>query len=254
MNFEKEIRIHELSVVTDYLPRHGTMLEVGAGAGWQSEVLAQLGYRVVALDVATSRYRSIQSIPVFLYDGSRMPFRPHSFDCFYSSNVLEHVRDLETFQQEALRVTKPDGVAVHLMPTAAWRFWTILTHYVFILRKVCSFALLRLRGRPGAEERSDSLLGNNRGNKISRALLPERHGEEGNLITEIYYFSRFRWRRRLSGAGWQVVEIIPTRLFYTGHLVFGYRVPLRIRNLLSYLLGSSCLVYILRPDQAKSSL
>jgi hypothetical protein len=50
------------------------------------------------------------------------------------------------------------------------------------------------------------------------------------------------FRRR----GWTVLKVFPTKLFYTPFLTRHSLPGLRLAHWLSYALGSSCLVYIMR--------
>ena len=251
MIFERDLRLWELSAIVSLLPAKGRILEIGAGAGWQGEALRQDGYRVTSIDLPGSTYRSYQRSSVVQYDGSRMPFADDCFECLFSSNVLEHVQKLEAFQAEALRVLKSEGIAVHLMPTAMWRFWTLLSHYLFLLKHLAekTYRFCRSRSTPLQTLRLDTALSKYGWRELFwRAALPERHGAVGAFLTELYYFGRFRWRRSLARAGWRVDRVFPARLFYTGYLILDAWLPIRVRHLLSYILGSSCLVYVLRPE------
>lgn len=77
-------------------------------------------------------------------------------------------------------------------------------------------------------------------------LLPPRHGEIGNTLTELYFFSARRWCGLFQRTGWQIEQVFPNRLFYTGWAVFGDLLSLQTRQRLSHVLGSACTVYILR--------
>jgi SAM-dependent methyltransferase len=253
LSFERDIRLEELSSVIGLLPPGGRILEIGAGAGWQSEVLTRAGYRVASIDLPGSGYRSLQRGPVVQYDGYRMPFGDARFQCLFSSNVLEHVKDLEAFQVEARRVLKADGVAIHLMPSAMWRFWTFWTHYLFLIKK---FALWTAQCQvpPQSGASNVSMVKRTWPELLRRILLPERHGEFGNSVTESYYFSRFRWRSVFLRTGWIVAGVRPTRLFYTGHLILDRSLSVRLRHFLSFVLGSSCLIYVLHPGPTDDGL
>ena len=251
MNLEREFRLQELAEIIDLLPKAGRILEIGAGAGWQSEALVSAGYRVTAIDLPQTAYRSVQCGAIVQYDGTRMPFGEGHFDCLFSSNVLEHVADLEAFQSEALRVVKDNGVAVHLMPSASWRLWTFFAHYLFLVKQLG----LRLAWLAGLSPEKAATKGF--GDKLStyggrgilrRIVLPDRHGEAGNVFSEVFYFSRFRWRSHFRSTGWTLVGIRTTRLFYTGYVLTGRKLGLRVRHFLSFILGSSCLIYIVRPS------
>jgi hypothetical protein len=82
--------------------------------------------------------------------------------------------------------------------------------------------------------------------KLRRAAVTPRHGEVGTMLTEAHLFSRFRWRAFFQRTGWVVEQIAPADLFYTGCLLTGKALRIIVRQRLSRVLGSSCLVYVLR--------
>jgi 2-polyprenyl-3-methyl-5-hydroxy-6-metoxy-1,4-benzoquinol methylase len=127
-NFLQEIRKFELQRAIAHIPPGSHLLELGAGAGWQSKWLSEAGFTVSAIDLANTNYLTHQEYPVVVYDGVHIPFPDAHFDFVFSSNVMEHVLDLTTMHSEVYRVLKPDGIAFHILPSTAWRFWTSVTH------------------------------------------------------------------------------------------------------------------------------
>ena len=69
--------------------------------------------------------------------------------------------------------------------------------------------------------------------RLARLLIPERHGEIGNFVTELYTFSRRRWRKLFIEMGWQVETVFAGGLFYTGYSVLGDHLSLSAREKLS---------------------
>ena len=125
----KVVREWELEQVIGFFPPGCSVLEIGAGAGWQAKCLADRGFKVTAIDIAQSRYHQIQEWPVIDYDGFRIPLEDQSVDVVFSSNVLEHIPHIDEFMVEMRRVLRPGGIAVHVMPTTLWRFVTCVTFY-----------------------------------------------------------------------------------------------------------------------------
>jgi SAM-dependent methyltransferase len=221
----KAIRDQELDRVLELFPPRGRVLEVGSGAGWQAKRLAAKGYQVTALDVPASNYAHVRVYPTALYDGEHIPIAEDSFDVVFSSNVLEHVENLVTLSVELRRVLKPGGLAIHVLPTPSWRFWTICTHYVAVLRQY-------------------------RGRDMLRSLWQARHGVRGNLFTEMYFFSRLYWEAQFSKLGWEVLKYSPNHLFYTGYSILDFRMTIPQRTNVASFLGSSCGIFVLR-DRAR---
>jgi SAM-dependent methyltransferase len=177
--------------------------------------------------------------PVAVYDGRRLPFPDAAFDAVFSSNVLEHVQDLDALLGEIQRVLRPGGLSLHLMPTSAWRFWSLLTHFGWGLKRLLAMAGGRAPaqaelGRP----RRPSTLGG-----ALASVLPQRHGEHGTALGELYSYRRRRWLRALGAGGLQYVADRPTGLFYTNALLLGDRIPLRARHAIAKVAGSACRIY-----------
>ncbi len=242
--FLRQIREFEAAWAMTYFPAAGRVLEIGAGAGWQARCFADRGYEVQATDIEDPRYAWERIFPITAYDGVHLPFPDGHFDVVYSSSVLEHVHDLDGLCCEMDRVLSREGMLVHVLPTASWRWWSNWTQVSEVWPQV-----------RGELARSD-LSGARRLRAVLAAIwyngLPQRHGEKGNAWTEIYWFSRFRWRPYFRRAGFRVLRMIPNRLFYTGASLLGSRLSPTVRRRLSYILGSPSLLYILGREQPPS--
>lgn len=247
------IRAHELGQVMALIPPASRVLEIGAGAGWQSKALANHGHTVEAIDVADSNYAGMRVWQVREYDGFSIPFADGSFDVVFSSNTLEHIRHVEEFQDEIRRVLAPHGFAVHILPTGLWRWWSNVAHYAFVAR-----AALVLVGAWSERETEPAIAlatarartRNTAWSLARKVVFPPRHGERGNAVSEVWFFSRLRWRRLFARRGWMVERAISMRLFYTGYALFGANLTVAQRTNLSHVLGSSSIAYVLRPTRS----
>lgn len=242
------LRTHEMDVVVSHLRPGARVLEVGAGAGAQSLELMKRGFDVVALDVPDSNYRQDRLLEITEYDGRTIPFPDASFDVVFSSNVLEHISDLTQTHSEIRRILKPEGYAIHVLPTHVWRFWTTLSafpsalQYTWELRKRLQFRIPRNE----SEWKHDAGTAWAFLREISFPLRQRRHGERGNLITEYWYFRPAWWRRNFAAHGFEVVDEHPMGLFYTGHMV-RTSLTLEQRARLAERYGSACHLFKLRP-------
>lgn len=245
----RDIRIYELSHVMRLMPKGSCVLEIGAGAGWQAKQLAEKGFLIEAIDLKESNYTKQRIWPVRDYDGVHIPFEDNRFDIVFSSNALEHMPDVEDFQIEIQRVLKPDGVAIHVLPTATWRFWTNISFYMVRAKQILSIATGGKRNPTEtfvSETKSQAPSANlTFMQTLFKAMLPPAHGAIGNSVTQLYGFSRFRWIRLFKRTGWSIKMCKPTGLFYTGHLSCGSKLNIKVRHMLSNILGSSCLTYVL---------
>lgn len=240
------IRTKELELVFPYLPPKARILEVGAGAGWQAKILADRGHEVVAIDLPNGRYSELREYPVADYDGDTFPLEAESVDVVFSSNVLEHVPNLERFFSEMSRVMKPGGLGLHIMPTPTWRLWTTLTLYPKRMQRMLE-RRKRRSGEDKGEKRSSNISPGSSKTPFHK-LLPT-HGVRGNGMTEMFFFSPYFWRRAFEGAGWSVVAEVPNGLLYSGNRIAGQRLPLEARRRLSGILGSSCRLYVVKKKE-----
>jgi SAM-dependent methyltransferase len=100
------------------------VLDFGAGTGWTSRILTQLGYEVVvcdvsrtALDVARQLFErqpvaGPQPQPTFMpFDGQRLDLPDESVDRIFCIDAFHHVPNPEHTLQELGRVLKPGGIA-----------------------------------------------------------------------------------------------------------------------------------------------
>lgn len=218
------------------------VLEIGGHNGLQARLLDEWGNQVVSVDVVLPPQKL--HFPVTIYDGRNLPFPDHAFDVVYSSNVLEHLRPsvLSALLAETARVLRPGGTAMHILPSAAWRLWTIIAHYPWAALHLFG---LRAREYPPSDAPAQKIGTVHRLLRRARnALIPPAHGVYPSAIAELYFYSRRRWRRVFESAGWHVESVRPAGVFYSGYKVTG--LPLRTRSRLAPLLGSSCNVFTLR--------
>lgn len=233
VDYINDLRRAELDAVLPYLPPAARVLEIGAGTGQQALELERRGFDVSAIDLETSDYSGHRVFPVINYDGSTIPFPNGSFDTIFTSHVLEHVADLPRLQSEMKRVLRPGGECLHVLPTHIWRFWT-------------SAAAL-----PGAVAPFRHGLGLLMNLRRSASSALKAHGENGNVLTELWYLHPRRWRRTFRAAGFDVVEDGPVGFFYTGEVLCGRRLSFAKRRGLGRVLGSSAHFYRLRRSDQK---
>jgi len=247
IKFLQTLREAELELIISKIPANSKVLEIGAGTGWQSKILSEKGFLVEAIDIKESEYTDTRIWPVTIYDGFHIPFSDSAFDVVFSSNVLEHIPQVEDFLREVRRVCKKEGLAIHIVPSGSWRFWTNVIHYPHVLKLLFQKILSRILKKDQEISPSTSHIGKKSpfGTKLRNFLFPSRHGETGTFLTEMYYFSRFRWNALFKKSGWIIKEKSVSHLFYSGYTVLGFLFPLALRKAFSCLAGSSCHVYLL---------
>lgn len=252
MRFLEFVREYELALALTRFPspvlqgrQRCKVLEIGAGTGQQAKRISEAGYEVMAIDVKSSHYRSARVFDVKEYDGISIPAADGTFDVVFSSNVLEHVVNIDSFLDETLRVMANGGVAIHILPTAATRFWSIPAHYAWLMKRI--FARMSSSNAHGntthapPKPRTPSNI-----REWLATLFPMRHGERGNTLTEIFYFSRWWWVQKFSAHGFRIVSISANHLFYTLANSMTDIISLPMRERLSTLLGSACTIYVIK--------
>ena len=244
------VRRHELDVVRPLFPPQAVVVEVGGGNGFQASIIAGWGCRMHAFDVAgrPATTRSYHAVDV--YDGTRIPMHDESADVVFSSNVLEHVVALPALLDDTRRVLKPGGLAVHILPTPSWRFWSIVAHYPFLV-----FAALGIEtgfvhwSEPDARRNRTSERG--RAYLLRRILWPGPHGEFPGALAELAGFRAKRWVRMLEACGFALERVQPTDIYYSGYGLLR-DLPMSARRAMAHVLGSSTQVIVARKPPAAS--
>lgn len=225
------------------------LLEIGSGSGFQLKILSSICRSAVGLEILGSWYGEHRIAAIRGYDGKTIPFPDASFDVIFSSHVLQYLTCEQELYGEMRRVLRPGGVAVHVVPTSAWRFWSSILHYPakaqLMLRKFLPGAAVG-RGpespRTAANPRRLSQL-------LANVLLLHRLGAKGNWFTEHFIFLSRSWRQRLARYGWTVARIDPLELWYSGHRMVGRPFTLKGRSRAARILGSSAITILARPGQ-----
>lgn len=241
------LRRSEMDEVLPLLPAGARILEFGSGTGEQARYLADCGFDVVAIDLATSNYADERVYPIRNYDGRHIPLEDGSVDVIFSSNVLEHVENLGEICAEFRRVLRPRGVAVHVLPTTLWRFWSLVTGATASLIAAVELPACLFR-KPAEDGRGRVIVRQLR--RVASGFVPKPHGTASNGITELWDFSREAWQRKFKKYGFKIVDDRPVGFFYSGTVLFGGRLSMAERKKLSRFLGSSTRVYVTAPDAA----
>lgn len=119
--------------------------------------------------------------------------------------------------KDHIRVLKPNGMALHVLPSSSWRAWSIATDL------------------------------------IKKGYWTRPHGEfSSNVWTEIYDFGERQWIRSFEAAGFEVVSVVNGGLFYTANTIFSDRLSVEVRARFSKLFGSSTKYFVLTPKSTKT--
>ena len=103
-------------LITKYANRGDRVLDVGVGLGRTLGPLEQ--YRRYGIDISLDYLKIARKsgIQVFFSKIEDMPFKDSSFDLIVTTDVFEHVLDLDHCTREVLRVLKPGGKLIVRVP------------------------------------------------------------------------------------------------------------------------------------------
>jgi 2-polyprenyl-6-hydroxyphenyl methylase/3-demethylubiquinone-9 3-methyltransferase len=101
--------------ILERMPSGARVLDVGCGAGFLSNSLAQAGHSVTGLDLSKESLRVARehdatgSVDYIAGDAYHLPFADASFDAVSAMDFLEHIERPADFIREVSRVLKPGG-------------------------------------------------------------------------------------------------------------------------------------------------
>lgn len=102
--------------ILERIPHKGTLLDVGCGAGFLTNRMAQEGFQVTGIDLSpeslkvAERYDKSKTVKYVKADACHLPFPDESFDVVTTLDFLEHVPTPADVVKECARVLKPGGV------------------------------------------------------------------------------------------------------------------------------------------------
>jgi ubiquinone/menaquinone biosynthesis C-methylase UbiE len=189
--WHKFVRRKEFELIASHFlpsrPRHA--LELGAGDGGQSEIISQYVDRLTCTELIAEgnigfggrfNTRTLPNVQFILCDATDLSrFESSTFDFVYSSNMLEHIHDVEKCLKECARVLRKDGLMIHVMPSRDW--------------KIFNFIGAVLMGIP-----------------------PAIHGVSATHFSEFRNFDESVWLLKIRSAGFAVVAMLRMP-FYIGH-------------------------------------
>lgn len=136
----REIIFSEFASAGEFIDR--LVLDAGSGTGWLSKTAAQLGARVISMDLgiqlASASQRRAGGLAV-VGDMTNLPFRSGSIEMIVCAEVIEHMADQAEAVSEASRVLRPRGVLLLTTPNRIWHFAIVVAN------------LLKLRPYEGIE-------------------------------------------------------------------------------------------------------
>jgi len=103
------------------IPKGSQVLDLGCGRGDFSAFISSLGFNVLGVDIsetaitlAKQKHKDIQFQP--LNEDGSIPAPDNQFSAVWSSEVIEHIFDVNAHLSEINRVLKPDGLYILTAP------------------------------------------------------------------------------------------------------------------------------------------
>ena len=106
-------------------------MEIGCGDGYLTEHFLRKIFKNVYPIIILPRAK-ISGVSIA--SGENLPFPNKYFGLIYSSNVLEHINDLDDCLEELHRTLKDDGIMIHSMPSISWKLIQLFFYPLFLIK------------------------------------------------------------------------------------------------------------------------
>lgn len=228
------LKENEINIILKYLPKNSLkILEIGGGDGYQANMLSKLNYDVTSIDLnpKTPQFFNVKKIY-----STKLDFPNESFDIIFSSNVIPHIKDLESIFSETKRILKKDGLIIHIVPSTWWSIQTNFWHYIFIpiYLKKSLFKRFRSTNKKNESQKSKTDL-----KQIDQSIESKFKqlffhplGEHTSFIHEIYNFSKYFWKKLFLKNDFKIVAVVHGPYVASGYGVFKMKF-INIRKLLN---------------------
>lgn len=233
-------------------PGHfSTALELGCGSGKYSKCLARYCNRLVALEYDAKKIteKSDRKITFVVGDAQNLSrFSEGQFDLVFSSNLIEHLREIDRCMSECRRVVADDGLIIHTVPNRIWKVCHLALYYPFMGRDLLR-RITKQEVTPRVDACKDSaepLLDDNlrpimKRPLLRKLLLPEPHGVSRSNWREFVNWGQRHWIDIFQRNGLKVIKTVRFP-FYFGY-GYSFRMLLRAGNQLRL---SASTGYVLR--------
>jgi SAM-dependent methyltransferase len=244
--YQHKHKKREIDLIFSRCPERlfSSALELGAGDGFQATLLARFALKLVSteLDPAILKNTGTDSIEYKVCNARDVSevFNKGEFDLVFSSNLLEHIADLNRTLKGIREVLKDGGITIHIMPNPFWKF----CHVLFYLPNRFFIAIERISKKERLVSMSENGAGSERRDIRRRPLIHRMftlkpHGAYKSNIEEFSALTRSRWIKEFEGADLELISIIKGPL----HSGYGFGLDI-LRNILEKFGFSSESIYI----------
>ena len=187
-------------------------LELGAGDGFQSALIANYVNHLTCTELNEERLSpnsNLLNVHYMIMDAETVKekFPVQSFDLVFSSNLMEHLPNVEICFTGIHRVLQDQGIVIHSMPTTWWRFFTSLFHYPALF-----ISLLNRLGKNNSKRAVNPKGNNLKQNRSTlslwkKVLIPKPHGVSSNIFSEHFAFKKKKWVNLFDKTGFEIIRI-----------------------------------------------
>ena len=202
------------------------ILEIGAGDGYMSKFLSDAVYDITSTDPAP---RMPLEYDVQNMNVNNLEFENCSYDIVISSNVIEHISDLEKAFSEMKRVLKREVVMIHTVPTVYCNLATMLIQPIAYFRNILYLLSGKLTIKVDKEKSKLVQFLTYSVKVVFNVLNPLRffiskgHGVSRNRFWALYIWRRSYWIRRFCKNGLKVISVEKVPYLYSMHKLFPFR-------------------------------
>lgn len=117
--------------IMPYLPKKGTIIDIGSGNCLLASRLTAGGFKVTPVDISNNSF--IPSLTPIIYNGTKLPFNDKSFETALLVTVLHHIPQPELVLKEASRVAKKVIIIEEIYNNLLTKYITFIIDSVFNL-------------------------------------------------------------------------------------------------------------------------
>jgi len=202
-------------------------LELGAGDGFQSKLLARYAQYLLSTDYNARRLleESNTNIEYKLCDVEDIDqcCTSDTYDLIFSSNLMEHVQRRQEVFGKIARLLKDDGVTIHVMPSCFLKVcWVGLFHFnlfiefLEVITKPGGFKKIfhKVFKRPEGKRSSENFELHTNNPKspprtvVQRFIWPSRHGEYASHWQEFLAYRKKNWINLMESEGLEVIQAL----------------------------------------------
>jgi len=210
----------------------GRALDIGAGMAFNALMLDRLYDSTVAsdLDAPDAHTHSLgmtaarsfldkmphKNIELVSARCEGLPFEDGCFDTIYMIYTLEHIKDKEKALREALRVAKPGGEIIVIVPNFMERLLSPFSFYTGLFKKVFMAAFKRKGLQddlPSPIDRRKESFSGRLANAYPHFPFPDPHGEYPDYFCELALTNSAYWRGLANSSGLKTKDVFTTMVF-----------------------------------------